>query len=82
MVFRTGARHGLAPVWGDADHELSCVVRGRLRCGASFDPRFHYDCSGAKERVTLENCHKATDHLWVSGTDYVNIAPNDNVRGA
>jgi len=82
LVFRTGARHGLAPVWSDAEHEPSCVVRGRLRCGASFDPRFHYDCSDARARVQLENCHDdKAGELWVSGTDYVNIAPNDNVRG-
>ena len=49
--------------------------------GASFDPRFHYDCADAKVRVMLENCHDSADELSVSGTDYVNIAPNDNVRG-
>ena len=81
LVFRTGPKHGLAPVWRDAKHLSSCVVRGRLRCGASFDPRFHYDCADAKVRVMLENCHDSADELSVSGTDYVNIAPNDNVRG-
>lgn len=81
LVFRTGPKHALAPVWGDREHQSSCVVRGRLRCGASFDPRFHYDCSDAKERVVLRSCHDEADELSVSGTDYVNIAPNDNVRG-
>ena len=81
LVFRTGPKHGLPPVWSDEEHLPSCVVRGRLRCGASFDPRFHYDCSNAKARVTLKNCHGSPDELSVSGTDYVNIAPNDNVRG-
>ena len=81
LVFRTGPKHGLAPVWGDAEHEPSCVVRGRLRCGASFNPRFHYDCSDAKKRVVLANCHDQSEKLSVSATDYVNIAPNDNVRG-
>ena len=81
LVFRTGPKHGLPPVWSDEEHLSSCVVRGRLRCGASFDPKFHYDCSNATVRVMLKNCHDSPDELSVSGTDYVNIAPNDNVRG-
>ena len=37
-------RHGLAPIWEDESHHASCVIRGRLRFGVPFDPRFHYDC--------------------------------------
>ena len=81
LVFKTGPKHGLPPIWNDGKHQSSCVVRGRLRCGASFDPRFHYDCSNAKERVVLRNCHDEAVKLSVSGTSYINIAPNDNVRG-
>lgn len=47
IVFRSPAkaiaRHGLAPIWEEGTHEPSCVIRGRLRFGISFDPRFHYD---------------------------------------
>ena len=44
LVFKSpskaGPRHGLPPVWGDG-HEPSCVIRGRLRFGAPYGPRFH-----------------------------------------
>lgn len=62
MIFETqaksGPRHGLAPSWDDPSHDSSCVLRGRLRCGASFDPRVHYDCNipPGHNRV-LPDCH-------------------------
>ena len=73
------ARHGLAPSWGDGDHSSSCVIRGRLRFGASYDPRFHYDCAiarGASRR--FPGCHEP--ETVPRSRSYVNVAPNDNVR--
>ena len=51
-------RHGIAPVWDDADHDSTCVIRGRIRFGASFDPTFHYDCNiGKRVNRTFASCH-------------------------
>ena len=82
LVFRApskaGARHGYAPMWGESDHRVRCVLRGRLRFGVPFDPRFHYDCDVNHRKLTvLPSCHKAVSR---SGRRHVNIAPNDNVR--
>ena len=83
LVFRSpgkaGARHGLAPVWGNSGHDSSCVIRGRLRFGASFDPKFHYDCHiprGGNRR--FPSCHGEKE--MPRGRTHVNIAPNDNIR--
>ena len=83
LVFRSpaksGARHGLTPTWEDGMHESSCVIRGRLRFGVSYDPHFHYDCDVAnRTAMTLPGCHEPQS---VSRqTRYVNVSPNDNVR--
>lgn len=76
---KAGARHGLTPMWEDTVHESSCVIRGRLRFGVSYDPRFHYDCDVANRRaMILPGCHEPQS---VSRrTSHVNVAPNDNVR--
>jgi len=74
------ARHAVAPVWGDSDHDSSCVLRGRIRFGVSYDPKFHYDCeiSGRNRRRNFPSCH---DTKEVSrGRSHVNVAPNDNIR--
>lgn len=72
-------RHGIAPVWDDADHDSTCVIRGRIRFGASFDPTFHYDCDiGNRANRTFASCH-GTKTL-AKGTTHINISPNDNVR--
>ena len=83
LVFRSpgkaGARHGMAPDWQDPDHDSSCVIRGRIRFGASFDPKFHYDCDIPKDHDRdFPGCHgrRKVPH----GRAHVNIAPNDNVR--
>ena len=83
LVFKSpgkaGARHGLAPVWEDADHESSCVIRGRMRFGVSYDPKFHYDCDvmeGGNRR--FPSCHGIK--ILPRGRTHVNIAPNDNIR--
>ena len=82
LVFRApskaGARHGYAPTWGESDHRVRCVLRGRLRFGVPFDPSFHYDCDvNRREFKVLPSCHEAVSP---SGRRHVNIAPNDNVR--
>ncbi len=84
LIFRSpgkaGARHGLAPVWNAVGHDPSCVIRGRMRFGASYDPKFHYDCyipSGKKR--SFPNCHGAVEAV-PRRRRHVNIAPNDNVR--
>lgn len=81
IIFRSPAkaRHGLAPIWEDGTHEPSCVIRGRIRFGMSFDPRFHYDCEMGNRRVkTLPGCHER--QTVRRDRRHVNVAPNDNVR--
>ena len=74
-----GPRHGMAPMWGDADHEPSCIIRGRLRFGIPYDPKFHYDCDisnlGSRD---LPSCHGV--ETVDKNRTYANISPNDNVR--
>lgn len=81
LVFKSPgkARHGLAPSWSDDEHNSSCVIRGRLRFGASYDPRFHYDCAIAKGASRhFPGCHEP--ETVPQSRSYVNVAPNDNVR--
>ncbi len=84
LVFRSpgkaGARHGLAPDWkSPGDHDASCVIRGRLRFGASYDPEFHYDCDILDDGDRIyPNCHGTRSVSRKRA--YVNIAPNNNVR--
>ena len=75
---KAGARHGLAPVWEDPDHESSCVIRGRMRFGASYDPKFHYDCDIKDGNRNFSSCHGPK--TVPRGRTHVNIAPNDNIR--
>ena len=83
LVFKSSrrARHGRAPTWEAQGHDSCCVLRGRLRFGAPYDPGFHYDCDIAHIRPgarSFPSCHgNATPS---PGRNYVNIAPNDNVR--
>lgn len=84
LVFRSPGkargRHGLAPNWEAAEgHNFSCVIRGRLRFGTSYDPRFHYDCDIPKGgNLSFPNCHGTKN---VPGRQtHMNIAPNDNIR--
>ena len=75
---KAGPRHGLAPVWKD-DHEPSCVIRGRLRFGAPYDPRFHYDCQIPRDwHRGFPGCHKPL-RLPPSRL-HANCAPNDGIR--
>ena len=76
---KSGARHGYAPAWGELDHDSRCVLRGRLRFGAPYDPRFHYDCEITKSMPRdFASCH-GTKKL-PRKCNHANIAPNDNVR--
>ena len=77
---RAGARHGLAPNWNSpGDHDATCVIRGRLRFGASYDPEFHYDCDIPDDgNRDFPNCHGTRSVSRKRA--HVNIAPNDNVR--
>jgi len=73
------SRHGLAPGWNDSDHEPSCVIRGRIRFGCSYDPKFHYDCKlSSRSGRRFPSCHG--QRVVPRGRSHVNIAPNDNVR--
>ena len=75
---KAGPRHGFGPVWQDG-HEPSCVIRGRLRFGATYDPRFHYDCQipGGWDR-RFPGCHEPL--RLPSNQRHANCAPNDGVR--
>ena len=83
MVFKSPGkahgRHGLAPTWNASGHKSSCVIQGRMRFGASYDPKFHYDCGitrGAGRH--FPSCHG--EETMSRGRTHVNISPNDNVR--
>ena len=84
LVFRSpgkaGARHGLAPNRDTpGGHDSSCVIRGRLRFGVSYDPGFHYDCDIPKDGGrSFPSCHGTRS--VPRGRSHVNIAPNDNIR--
>ena len=75
---KAGARHGLAPGWGESDHLSSCVIRGRMRFGVSYDPKFHYDCDIKGGNRNFASCHGP--ETVPRGRTHVNIAPNDNIR--
>ena len=83
LVFQTpakaGPRHGLAPMWEDGTHHSACVIRGRLRFGAAYDPGFHYDCQIPKKaKRDFPGCHESAGVSGARG--HANIAPNDNLR--
>lgn len=82
LVFKSpskaGPRHGLPPVWNDG-HEPSCVIRGRLRFGAPYDPRFHYDCEIQRDsHRQFPGCHEPI--RLQRSRKHANCAPNDGVR--
>lgn len=84
LVYRSpgkaGARHGMAPDWRElGEHDSSCIIRGRLRFGAPYDPKFHYDCDIPKDgERRFPSCH-GTKSIS-RGRTHVNISPNDNIR--
>ena len=76
---KAGPRHGEVPDWGSAGHDFSCILRGKIRFGVSYNKNFHYDCdlpSGAGRK--FPSCHR--EIRLGSGKVHANIAPNDNVR--
>ncbi|MCY3873612.1 MAG: hypothetical protein OXF88_04890 [Rhodobacteraceae bacterium] len=76
---KAGPRHGQVPDWGSKYHDASCIVRGKIRFGISYDQNFHYDCDLPKgvER-SFPSCHGVKK--LERGKGHANIAPNDNVR--
>ena len=83
LVFRApskaGARHGSAPLWDTDEHNDRCVIRGRVRFGAPYDPKFHYDCDlTPNSGRQFVSCHGK--QTLKRGRSHVNIAPNDNIR--
>ena len=83
LIFRSpsksGSRHGYAPLWSDSDHDLRCVLSGRLRFGVPYDPRFHYDCELTKSMSRdFPSCHGYRE--LPRERKHANISPNDNVR--
>lgn len=71
-------RHGFARAAGK--HPADCVLSGRRRLGAPYDPLFHYDCLKGKGnlKVSLHSCHDPKG-VW-EGNPNINVAPNDNVN--
>lgn len=72
------ARHAFAR--GQHGHPLTCLLSGRRRLGAPYDPVFHYDCVKGREpiRALFFGCHE--DAAVKVGRPHLNIAPNDFVR--
>ena len=83
LVFRApakaAARHGIAPLWCMGAHDARCVIRGRIRFGVCYDPKFHYDCDFARSKNRrFVSCHG--EKVLKPGRKHVNVAPNDNIR--
>lgn len=63
-----------------SSHPSTCLLAGRRRLGAPFDPAFHYDCTleGAQLSGDFYGCHEPPSRKV--GDPHLNIAPNDFVR--
>lgn len=74
------ARHGFARDVFEG-HPPGCLLNGRRRLGAPYDRAFHYDCQREGQQLSGEfpNCHGDSERRSKIG--YLNIAPNDNLRG-
>lgn len=74
------ARHGFARD-GFEGHPPSCLVNGRRRLGSPYDRAFHYDCQREGQQLSgkFPSCHGDPESRSKIG--YLNIAPNDNLRG-
>jgi len=81
LVFKSAReRHAYPPEWKqDSEHNASCVIRGRLRFGVPYDPRFHYnvDITKVRDRI-FPSCHN--ERRLPRSRKHANIAPNDNIR--
>lgn len=74
-------RHAFARIAPGGEHPPACLLSGRRRLGAPYDPAFHYDCSragGATLDGAFHGCHEPPSPR--SGNRHLNIAPNDFVR--
>jgi len=62
-------------------HKMQCLLSGRRRLGAPFNPGFHFDCTRGGSPLTgdFANCH-TTEPSKLTGKPHLNIAPNDFVR--
>jgi hypothetical protein len=62
-------------------HPDECIIGARVRLGHYFHHRFHYDVEPhhGSFGTVLPSCHGSFD--VPHGSAYVNIAPNDHVRG-
>ncbi len=71
-------KHALARVV--AGHPTSCLLNGRRRLGAPFQPAFHFDCTHGGERLEgdFHGCHEPPARY--RGDPHINISPNDHVR--
>lgn len=72
-------RHGYARAGGK--HPPHCLLSGRRRLGAPYDPLFHYDCVKGERgnlKAQLYSCHEPKA-MWEGGPN-INVAPNDNVN--
>jgi hypothetical protein len=74
-------RHAFARPDYSGDHSHACLLAGRRRLGAPFDPAFHYDCTRGQEnlKASFVKCH-GEDESELEGDPHLNIAPNDFVR--
>ena len=74
------ARHGFANP-NAKGHKKRCLIRGRIRFGARYDPKFHYDCVDLNDNLAMlwKSCHGQEVSLSPA-RKHVNIAPNDHVR--
>ncbi len=74
------ARHGFANSVSK-EHKKQCLIRGRIRFGAPYDPRFHYDCVKLKGSLATswKSCHEQEVTISPART-HINISPNDYVR--
>lgn len=76
---KAAAMHGIAPLWCMVGHDARCVIRGRIRFGVCYDPKFHYDCDlGRSKKRRFVSCHG--EKVLKSGRTHVNVAPSDNIR--
>lgn len=73
-------RHGY-PEHDGADHDRSCWIKGNFRFGATFDSRFHYDCTrrDISDKYFLECCESQNFQLPKSKR-HVNVYANDYLR--
>lgn len=76
----TNDMHGVARP--STDHPELCLLAGRRRFGAPYNPSFHFDCTHppkSKLKGAFFMCH-GNMPSELTGTPHLNISPNDHVR--